>query len=176
MNIQLQQINYNIDTTVFVTGHRPNKLNGYKPEDNKKLLWKINSVVEECIKDGFTFFVAGGCIGIDNWFSQIVLKQREKHPHISLLIFVPCKNQSNRWNEKDKEIYDTILGKADAVIMVSEEEYKPYLMMERNKAMVNVSAKGICVWDGTKGGTGNCVKFAEKSNKQLIFINPNDYK
>jgi hypothetical protein len=32
------------------------------------------------------------------------------------------------------------------------------------------------VWDGTSGGTGNYVKYARKVGKEIIHINPNDFK
>ena len=40
--------------------------------------------------------------------------------------------------------------------------------------MVDNADKVIAVWDGSKGGTYNCVKYAEKQNKEIIVINPND--
>ena len=40
--------------------------------------------------------------------------------------------------------------------------------------MVYESDKVIAVWDGSKSGTCNCIKYAEKKNKEIIVINPND--
>lgn len=36
----------------------------------------------------------------------------------------------------------------------------------------DLADKVIAVWDGTKGGTGNCVKYAEKCGKEIIRIEP----
>ena len=52
------------------------------------------------------------------------------------------------------------------------EKYSPYLMMVRNKYMVDISDRGIAVWDGSKGGTANCVRYAQKIGKPLDIINP----
>lgn len=38
--------------------------------------------------------------------------------------------------------------------------------------MVDNSDFVIAVWDGTKGGTANCVRYAKKLNKELVAINP----
>lgn len=52
------------------------------------------------------------------------------------------------------------------------QTYKPYLMQVRNEYMVNLTEKVIAVWDGTSGGTANCVEYAKKKNKEIIMINP----
>ena len=55
---------------------------------------------------------------------------------------------------------------------MSDEEYKPWLMQKRNEYMVDLADKVIAVWDGSKGGTGNCVRYAEKCGKEIIRIVP----
>jgi hypothetical protein len=41
--------------------------------------------------------------------------------------------------------------------------------------MVHNSNYVIAVWDGTKGGTGNCVNYALRLNKQITMLNPQTY-
>ena len=45
-------------------------------------------------------------------------------------------------------------------------------MKTRNVWMVNNSFKLITVWDGTTGGTGNCVKYAKKHGNEIVFLDP----
>jgi uncharacterized phage-like protein YoqJ len=45
-------------------------------------------------------------------------------------------------------------------------------MQLRNEFMVNNSDIVIAVWDGTNGGTANCVKYAQVENKEIIIIDP----
>jgi uncharacterized phage-like protein YoqJ len=47
-------------------------------------------------------------------------------------------------------------------------------MQKRNEYMVDNSDIVIAVWDGSKGGTYNCVKYAEKLGKKIIVINPKE--
>ena len=68
--------------------------------------------------------------------------------------------------------HDRIIAKADIFKLVSEEFYKPWLMQKRNEYMVDLADKVIAVWDGSKSGTGNCVKYAEKCGKEIIRIKP----
>ena len=74
---------------------------------------------------------------------------------------------------------------ADAVVFVDmlpeyeivgykEGEYYPAKMEKRNEYMVDHSDIVIAVWDGSKSGTENCIKYAQKLNKRIIRINPNN--
>jgi len=45
-------------------------------------------------------------------------------------------------------------------------------MQKRNEWMVDHSDYVIAVWDGSKGGTGNCVKYAIKQEKEILQLNP----
>ena len=52
------------------------------------------------------------------------------------------------------------------------EEYNPWLMQKRNEYMVDLADRVIAVWNCSKGGTANCVKYAEKVGKEIIKIEP----
>jgi len=152
------------------TGHRPNKLKGYNAKDNKELLWRLHEVIVEHIeKHHVTTFVSGMALGIDQWAAKIVLKLKEtKYPNLKLVCAIPHKNHSSKWNDFSKREWEDITNKADRVVYTSEEEYKPYLMQIRNQWMVDNTDYIIAVWDGTEGGTGNCVAYAKKKDKVYI--------
>lgn len=155
------------------TGHRPNKLKGYKAEDNKELLWRIHNVIVDHIENkNVDTFINGVALGIDMWSAKIVLKLKEKYPHIKLISAVPCLGQNKMWKQEDKNLWQEIIDNSDRVVMTSEEDYKPYLMQLRNVWMTDESDFVIAVWDGSNGGTGNCVKYAEKRNKEITVIKP----
>ena len=46
-------------------------------------------------------------------------------------------------------------------------EYEPSF-----KDDVDNCDKIIGIWDGSKGGTGNCIKYAESVGKDIYYINP----
>lgn len=158
------------------TGHRPSKLNGYKPEDNKQLLWELHNVIVDHIENkNVDTFISGMALGIDIWSAKIVLKLKETYPHIKLIAAVPCRNHSCKWREEDKKIWQEVIDKADKVVLVTDEEYKPYLMQVRNVWMVNNSEYVIAVWDKSEGGTKNCVDYANAQKKSITKINPKNY-
>ncbi len=160
--------------TACFTGHRPGKLNGYDPKDNKELLWRIHDcIVEHIEKHGVNTFINGVALGVDQWSAKIVIKLREtKYPNLKLISAVPCKNHSSKWNEQGKKDWQEIIDKSDQVVYTSEEEYSPWLMQRRNEWMSDRSQYIIAVWDGTTGGTANCVKYAEKQDKNIYIIRP----
>lgn len=165
-----------ISKTVCFTGHRPDKVGGYNPKDNKTLLWKLNEIIVEHIENkGVDTFINGVALGIDMWAARIVIKLKEKYPQIKLISAIPCRNHPNKWPQESKDEWKFVTDNSDDVILVTDEEYKPYLMQVRNEWMVNHSEYIIAVWDGSKGGTGNCVSAAEKQNKKITIINPKEY-
>lgn len=161
--------------TCCFTGHRPNKLKGYNPADNKKLLWEIFKQIEDLIENkGVITFISGMALGVDIWAAKMVLRARRDYPEkdIKLVCAIPCRNHSVKWNVADQKIWQRVVEAADEVFYVSEEEYKPYLMQKRNIWMVDKSDYVIAVWDGSPGGTGNCVKYAQRENKQITIVKP----
>lgn len=162
--------------TAHFTGHRPDKLLGYNPLDNKTLLWKLNEVIIDHIESkGVTTFITGMALGIDMWAAKIVLKLKEKYPDIKLVCAIPCQNHSGKWRTESKEEWQFIIDRADEVVFVSDEPYTVWCMQKRNEWMSDNSKLAIAVWDGTPGGTANCVKYA-KDKIKITYINPKDYE
>jgi len=160
--------------TVSFTGHRPNKLKGYNPRDNKELLWKLHEEIVKHIEDkNADTFISGMALGVDMWAARIVLRLKSlEYPHLKLICAIPCLNHSSKWNAQSQKEWQSIVDKADEVFYVSKEEYKPYLMQRRNIWMVDESDYVIAVWDGSAGGTGNCVRYAQEEDKEITVINP----
>lgn len=157
------------ENTVSFTGHRNKDLS----KDKKKLLWELHDVIVRHIEEyDCDTFISGGSSGIDLDAARIVLKLKEKYD-VNLIIYIPCLNQDKLWGKEDKEIYKNVLEKADLVEYVTKEPYKPYLMQLRNQKMVDDSKYQIAVWNGKEsGGTYNCLKYAQKQNKQITIITP----
>lgn len=160
--------------TLCFTGHRPDKLNGYNSEDNLDLINALYFKIETAIKDGVETFISGMALGVDMWSAETVLKLRKEYPHIKLVCAIPCKNHSAKWGQESKKQWQSIVDKANEVIYVSEEPYTNWCMQDRNKFMVDNSDIVLAVWDGTPGGTSNCVTYAMSQKKNIDRINPKD--
>lgn len=158
---------------ICVTGHRPDKLYGYKLSDPKYVKLK-ERFKELLIQNNCTEAITGMALGADMVFAIAILELKKQGWDIKLHCAIPCRNHSCKWNKSYQDLYNYILNKADIVKLVTDEDYKPWLMQKRNEYMVDLADKVIAVWDGNKGGTYNCVKYAEKKGKEIIRILPEE--
>lgn len=88
--------------TLCFTGHRPDKLNGYKKEDNLDLINALYCEIESAIKDGVETFISGMALGVDMWSAETVIELRKKYDHIKLVCAIPCKNHPAKWGQESK--------------------------------------------------------------------------
>ena len=147
---------------VSVTGHRPNKLGGYSTKAFEHLVsiftvWLEENKPEEAI--------SGMALGVDQAFAVAAIRL-----NIPVAAYIPCLNHSCKWPTPSQELYTRILNKCSRTVQVTEKTYTNDCMNKRNEAMVNDADLVLAMWDGSSGGTGNCVKYAEKRNKQLINL------
>lgn len=165
-----------------VTGHRPQGFPwDYYDTESASYQEYIESMacyVGEVIrKQEVNYFIAGGAIGVDSDFAEIVLGLRDSfYDHIKLEIAVPCPNQDKYWSDTDKETYARILERADKVTYVSDK-YTNFCMQKRNQYMVDHSDIVFAFWNENKtsGGTYNTIQYAKKKNKQLELFVLNNY-
>lgn len=162
-----------MNKTACFTGHRPDKLNGYNPNENLEIIRSLREIIIDHIENkNVETFVSGMALGIDTWAARIVLKLKDTYPNIKLISAVPCAKQYSRWRNDDKIIWQNIIDRADDVHYVSNAPYTNWCMQVRNEYMVNTSDYVIAVWDGSNGGTGNCVKYAKNKNVEITQLHP----
>lgn len=175
--------------TLCFTGHRPNKLgNCYSLASNqsKYIKDKLEPVLIDLIEDeNIERFISGGAIGFDQIaFWTVNGLKKAYYPNIKNIVAVPFKNQAIKWNDREtQQWYKRMLEVADEVIYVDElpdyrvdgvsvGEYHVAKMQKRNEYMVDHSRIVVAAWDGTKGGTGNCVRYTRKEGKTLYTLKP----
>ena len=160
---------------IAVTGHRPNKMpQGYGYDITNEKWIKLKELFKKLLtENNCTEAITGMALGVDTVFALAVLELKESGYDIKLHCAIPCNNHSSMWPESSKNLYNQILEKADIIKIVSNREYKPFLMQIRNEYMVDLCDKLIAVWDGNyKSGTANCVRYANSQNKKTIIVNP----
>ena len=160
--------------TVCFTGHRPDKLGGY--DENKPIIkWvkkELEEAIDKAIEAGFTTFISGGALGVDQWAAEIIIEKKEKYPNIKLVIAKPFPSQGRKWPASSRKRFHKICESADVVVDVSPDPYTREKMMRRNQWMVNKSDMVIAVWDGSAGGTADAVDKAIEAGKPIYRINP----
>ena len=153
-----------------VTGNRPQKFPWKygKGKEHEKYLADMARQIEELIESGYTYFISGGALGVDQDFAEAVLRAKQIHAEIELEIAVPCRNQAARWSEAERLHYRSILEGADRVEVLSEN-YTRFCMLKRNEYMVDKSDLVLAYWNGEEsGGTWYTMNYAKKKGKALI--------
>lgn len=160
-------------TTIAVTGHRPNKLWGYKDsEPVLKALATIKSILINYHTQGYKYIISGMALGMDMYVARMVLELQEEGYDLKLIAAIPFENQDSKWNEKDREFYKLICSKADIVVEVSDPIYDVTKLQRRNRWMVDHADRVFALWDNTRGGTANCVKYAISHGVIVDYIAP----
>jgi uncharacterized phage-like protein YoqJ len=151
---------------VAFTGHRPDKLGGYKLPNPTYLhvCQQIDKTLKELKPEKV---ISGMALGVDQWAAHIAYKLG-----IPFLAAVPFEGQEKAWPKQSQFTYHLLMKMASEKVIVNPGGYSADKMRARNEWMVRHCDKLIAIWDGTPGGTGNCVRYAQSVNKEIIFINP----
>lgn len=159
--------------TIAVTGHRPNKLWGYNL--NERHYIELQHRFEtELVNRGCTDAWTGMALGADTVFAHAVLALRDRGVDIKLHCAIPCQGHSSRWFAESVREYNRIVERADEAVIVTNAPYAPQLMQIRNEYMVDRADLVLALWDGTSGGTGNCVRYAQRKGVPVAILNPRD--
>lgn len=146
------------------TGHRPNKLGGYGDEVYIRLVktaeWGLASMPNrpEAV-------ISGMALGWDQALANAAL-----NINIPLWAYVPFEGQESMWPRKSKDAFYRLSDESEKKVICSEGDYAPWKMQVRNERMVDDSDEVLALWDGSGGGTGNCVQYARKKNKNIVNL------
>ena len=158
------QARYKTKECCFFTGHR-----AIAADKMEELKLKLMATVENLINRGITAFIAGGALGFDTVAAQTVLKLKGKYPFIKLVLVLPCTNQTARWSENNKQVYEDILKQADIVHYIGDE-YRTDCMLRRNDHLVEYAEHCVCYLRKQSGGTMYTVAYAKRMGRELVML------
>ena len=157
------------------TGHRPSKFPWkYDETDSRCVALKavLENQIAALVNAGFTQFLSGMAEATDTWCALSVLSLREKNPAIKLHCILPCKEQADKWSASSRDLYHSILERADSIVYVSRDYYKN-CMLDRNRFLVDHAATLLAVYNGERrGGTAATMRYAQKIGREIIVIDP----
>ena len=154
----------NKNNTCCFSGHRV--LSQKKIE---RIVKRLHKEIDQLIKNGVTTYISGGATGFDTICASLIISKKQQGADIRLIFALPCRNQDEKWTDRQKQLYNSLLTEADEIVYVSEE-YTPDCMKERNFYMVDNSAYCICALIKDISGTGQCVRYAQKQGLQIINV------
>lgn len=164
---------------IAVTGHRPDKLWGYRNIDTKPEYKRLKEKIKEKILEiakGYdkVVCITGMALGADIIFANAVLEMWDAgDARLQLDCYIPCANQERMWPRRSQDEYLSIFERADNIVWVSKEDYTEGCMLARNQAMVDACDVVIAIYNGDKkGGTADTVRRVAASGKRVVILNP----
>lgn len=139
---------------ISATGHRPNKLGGYSPQAFNRLVQIARTYLLEKAPAGV---ISGLALGWDQAWALAALELA-----IPVHAAIPFEGQQSQWPGSSQALWAGIVAQCTSVTFVCEPGYAPWKMQKRNEWMVERCHRVAALWDGSSGGTGNCIKFADQ--------------
>jgi len=146
---------------VVATGHRPQKTGGFN-EPAKLRLKEI--AIDWLAALNPRGAISGMALGWDTAIVEACLNLGL--PYVAC---IPFRGQESQWPLPARREYTNYIRHAANVIVCSPGEYAPAKMQIRNERMVDLALKNgpsrenallLAMWDGTSGGTRNCLFYA----------------
>lgn len=143
------------------TGHRPEKLGGYGLE-NIHLVDRFATEILRTIFPRPTLIYSGMAQGWDQALATacIILE-------IPFVACVPFNGQAVMWPYTARTRYDSILKCASNTIVVEPGAYAAWKLQARNEYMVDQCQSLLALWNGSSGGTKNCIDYAIKCQRPV---------
>ena len=148
------------------TGHRV-----IEARHKDKLMPLLMRGIEYVYSRGCRTFLSGGAIGFDTLAARAVLEFKKNHSDISLVLVLPCKNQSEKWSAAQKAEYERILSLADEVRYITDAYYDGCIK-ERNLALAEGADVFIAYAHRFNSGTGQTVRMAINLKKEVYNLYP----
>ena len=141
------------------TGHRWHKVKGLTEKD-------LQHLAEVYIKLEFPYFcISGMAVCWDTAFALAALALE-----IPLIAAIPFKEQESLWPKTEQVKYHEILSRAHEVVYVNDGSFATWKFQTRNQWMVDRCTKLLALWDGSGGGTANCIRYAQAMGKPYINV------
>lgn len=144
------------------TGHRPNKLGGY---DTKTYIKLLDLAYKYLLDTKPNSIISGMALGWDTAWAEA-----GQMLNIPVIAAVPFFGQESVWPKSSQDDYHRVLQNCSDILYICDKGYAPWKMQIRNKYMVDRCDKLIALWDGSNGGTGNCINYANKINKKIVNL------
>ena len=145
------------------TGHRPDKLGGYTVEVFEKT--KHTAAVWLADQQDIELVVSGGALG---WDQALAAAARELG--MDYIMALPFPGFEDRWPQSSKTYLYGLMNSAKDTKYVCDAGYAGWKMQKRNEWMVDNSDLVLALWNGTTGGTSNCISYANKKQKPIVNL------
>ncbi len=145
-------------TMVSFTGHRHCQLSDVKASLDESAQKYGNDVV----------WICGGAIGLDSHAAQYAMENK-----IRLWLVLPFTPEamSKYWNPAQRKVLEDTIKYAEKVDILSSV-YNVRFYQIRNEKMVDSSEVLCAFFNGSPGGTANCIRYARHKRHPVEVYNP----
>lgn len=144
------------------TGHRPDKLGGYAEESETRLVFFAVEILGE-LKPSEV--ISGMALGWD-----MALAEAAWLLGIPFKAYIPFRGQESKWPRASQTLYRNLCVQAQDIVVCSPGGYDPYKMHVRNHRMVDDCDKVLALYNGSPGGTAECVAYAQRAGREVLNL------
>ena len=126
--------------------------------------------IYQSIEDGYDTFIVGGARGIDLMAAEMVYQFIYQGKNIRLLMAMPYPGFGSNYKSMDLYLRGNAIAESEQVFYVCDK-YEPGCYRKRNQYMVDRSSRLIAVVADMNSGTGQTIRYAEKSGLEMNIIN-----
>ena len=163
-----------------ISGYKPYELGIFK-QDHPAIPYIKKAIKEQLIvllHEGLKWVIISGALGTELWAAEVVyeLREQEEYHDLQLAVITPFLEQESKWNEQNREWYESILLEADFVDSVSRKPYeKPWQFRAKNQFFVDKSDVMLLFYDTEKEGSpkflyDTAVKYQQKQDYDIRLI------
>lgn len=162
-----------------IISHRPTRFK-FKYNETfsgcKRLKKRLRDQCTALYGQGIRRFYVGGCLGVDQWAGELLLRLKEQpeFSDIELVVVEPFPGHDQRWDEHSKRRQRFLIDhSADHLIIGNDDQ--PESFVARNRYMLNHADVLLAVYDNDRtirSGVGVVVSSAEKRGIPVILIHP----
>jgi uncharacterized phage-like protein YoqJ len=146
-------------TTIALTGHRTFVPTQQAAQDFQRL----------CAHHHVTQVISGMAIGFDQWGARMALRLG-----IPVTTAIPCIGQERLWPTHVQDEYHRLLEAVLALggdeVLVTPQPFSARAMQVRNEWMVDRCDLVVAWYQGTPGGTRNCIQYAKGRGKPIVNL------
>lgn len=146
------------------TGHRPSAIGGFDLP-NPTYIHVCTKIEKNLLELKPDKVLSGMALGYDQWIANIAIKLK-----IPVIAVIPFIGQEKAWPKESQIIYNKLLDKCEDKLIICDGGYAAYKMQIRNEKMCDLCDILLaCYIDNSKGGTYNCIQYAKKINKHIVY-------
>ncbi|OCA90882.1 hypothetical protein A8F94_03165 [Bacillus sp. FJAT-27225] len=141
---------------IAISGYKPFELGIFQKDHPSAAFIKaaFKKEILPLAETGLEWILISGQLGAELWAAETVFELQEDFPELKLAVITPFLEQEEKWNEKNKEWYESILISADFVDSVTKKKYEnPAQFKLKNQFFIHKSDALLLLYDPEKEGS-----------------------